>query len=200
METPLELPPRPGTREVSWIQEVAAAKSISPFSLVGQVYDWGGKRWLIVVKMPAMSIEDGQAWQAFFGDLNGQAGTFFMRETSFIRETGIDYGMPELDGDHVTGVGVRTRLWTKNMQVLRKGQKIEIAGRIRMVLEDVFSDNDGTATVRCWPDCRSIPDGMGVTWQDPRGVFRVSSAPDFTWNKSRLQEGFQFSAEEVILS
>lgn len=199
MEDPLELPPEPGTRELSWIMDSAVSRSSSPFTLSEQVYVWPGQRWRCVIKLPPMLPGDGLAWQAFFADLNGMAGTFFLQEASFIRTTELAFGMAELDGAHVSGGTVKTRSWTPNMRVLWKGQKIEIGGRIRQVLADVYSDNDGLAELRCWPSCRSLADGQEVEWQNPRGVFRPSSVPEFTWDKNRLQNGFQFAADEVIL-
>lgn len=199
METPIELPERPGNREVSWVIDSAVSRSSSPFSLTEQVYAWPGQRWRTVIKLPTMAEDDALAWQAFFLRLNGTAGTFWMRETSFLRTAEIDFGLPELGGAHASGEVVRTRGWNPNSQVLKQGQKIEIGGRIRMVHADVYSTAAGKADVPCWPQCRSLPDSLAIEWQDPRGVFRPDSVPEFTWNKSRLQDGFQFSAAEVIL-
>lgn len=147
-----------------------------------------------------MAIEDGRAWQAFFADLNGMAGTFRVPESGFLRTTEVDFGTPEIDGAFVSGLTVPTRGWVANMaNVLTKGQRIEIAGRMRMVMEDAHADNAGKAVIRFWPHARNLSDGHEVVWQYPHGVFRANSIPEFTWNSSRLQEGFQFSASEVIL-
>ncbi|MES2706070.1 MAG: hypothetical protein V4726_05640 [Verrucomicrobiota bacterium] len=199
METPIELPPLPGTRELSWVMDSAVSRSQSPFTLAEQVYVWPGQRWGVILKLPSMGEDDALSWQAFFADLNAMAGTFWLPETSFLRIREIDFGLAELDGAHVSGATVRTRGWTPDMRVLKKGQKIEIGGRFRMVLEDVYSTDAGKALVRCWPHCRSLPDSMAVEWQAPRGVFRPASVPEFTWDKNRLQAGFQFSASEAIL-
>jgi len=67
------------------------------------------------------------------------------------------------------------------------------------VTEVANSDADGKALIKFWPQARGLTDGMEVVWLNPKGVFRASSVPAFTWNASRLQEGFQFSASEVIL-
>ena len=200
METPIPLPVRPGAREISWVMDSAVSRSSSPFSLTDQVYEWPGQRWATIIKLPSMAVADGQAWQAFFAELNGAAGTFWVpAEPGFAAEAGIDFGAPELDGAHTSGSAVNTTGWNPLMRVLRKGQKIQIAGRIRQVVAEVYSDADGKAVVRCWPHCRSLADGMEIVWQNPQGVFRVRSVPEFTWDKNRLQAGFQFSADEVIL-
>ncbi len=200
METPIALPDKPGQREVSFIMESAVGRSVSPFSSTEQVYVWPGQRWRVVLKMPSMTVEDGLAWQAFFGDLNGIAGTFWVHDPAFVRTDEIDFGTPEVAGAHAAGVAILTRGWNANQRVLHKGQKIEIGGRLRQVLDDVYSDLDGNASLRCWPQCRTLADGQAIEWQNPKGVFRASSVPEFTWDSKRLQAGFQFSADEAILA
>lgn len=200
METPISLPERPGLRELSFVMDSAVGRSVSPFSLTEQVYVWPGQRWRVILKLGVMEVEDGLAWQAFFADLNGMAGTFWVNDPAFVRGEEIDFGTPELDGDHAAGIEILTRNWNPNQQVLRRGQKIEVGGRLRQVLADVFSDDYGKAPVRCWPQCRTLADGQPIEWQNPKGVFRSSSTPDFTWDSKRLQAGFQFSADEAILA
>jgi hypothetical protein len=199
MEAPIPLPASPAFAEFSWVKESAVARSDSPFSLTQQVYAWPGQRWSIILKLPAMSVEDGQAWEAFFGDLNGAEGCFFARESLFMQGQEIDLGTPELNGAHVSGSTILTRNWNPDRQILKKGQKIEIAGRIRQVLDDAYSDEGGNAALRVWPHCRSLPDGLPVIWYQPKGVFRAVSVPEFVWDKNRLLRGFQFSATECIL-
>lgn len=199
METPITIPERPGNREVSFVMDSAVSRSSSPFSLTEQVYVWPGQRWRCIMKMPAMAVEDALAWQAFFADLNGMAGTFWVHDAPFVRPSEIGFGNPELDGPHVSGPVIKTRLWNPLQRVLFRGQKIEVGGRLRQVIEDVYSDAAGKALVKCWPQCRGLTDALAIEWQDPRGVFRADSVPDFTYDKTRLQAGFQFSASEVIL-
>lgn len=199
MEAPIAIPERPGNREVSFVMDSAVARSASPFSLTEQVYVWPGQKWRCIMKLPAMAATDALAWQAFFADLNGMAGTFWVHDVPFIRPTEIDFGLPELDGAHVSGPIVKTRGWNPLMRVLFRGQKIEVGGRLRQVMADTYSDSGGKAEIRCWPACRGLADALPVEWQDPKGVFRASSVPEFTWDVNRLQNGFQFSTDEVIL-
>jgi hypothetical protein len=199
MEEPLEMPDRPGTVEMTWVQDSVVSGAVSPFTLTEQVYAWPGQRWSVVLKLPSMQQEDALAWQAFFAELNGREGTFWVKETAHIRERSVGYGTAELDGPHVSGSKVSTRGWTPSMRVLRKGQKIEIGQRLRLVLDDVYSDDAGKAQVRCWPHCRDLPDSLRVEWCGPRGVFRLAEVPGFVWKVNRLQDGFQFSASEAIL-
>ena len=200
METPLPLPESPGNREISWILDSAVSRSTSPFSLVEQVYAWPGQRWSVVLSLPPMTIEQAREWQAFFAELNGMAGSFYVGEAAFLRVVGVGFGAPEIDGDFTAGTSVPTRGWTPNMaDIVTKGQRIEIGGRMRMVTANASSDDDGKANIKFWPYARGLSDGMEVIWLNPKGVFRPSSVPAFTWNPARLMEGFQFSATEVIL-
>lgn len=200
METPIAMPESPGNRELSFVMDSAVGRSVSPFSFTEQVYVWPGQRWRVILKLPAMTAADAFAWQAFFGELNGMAGTFWVHDPHFARTSEVDFGLPQLDGAHTAGATFQSRGWNPDMRVLFKGQKIEVGGRLRQVLDDVYSDADGKAEVRCWPACISLVDGQAIEWQNPRGVFRASSVPEFTWDKARLQAGFQFSAEEAILA
>jgi hypothetical protein len=199
METPIEMPERPAAREFSWIQESAVALSQSPMSLTEQRYVWPGQRQSVIIKLPPMSIQDGEAWQAFFSRLNGAEGSFCVRDSSFLQSDVLSLGTPELDGDHSAGAMVKTRGWSPDMLLLMKGKRVEIAGRIRILQQDAFSDADGKANLWVWPHCRSLLDAQPVVWHEPKGVFRARSIPEFVWDKNRLLAGFQFSADEVIL-
>lgn len=199
METPIAMPAAPGNREISWVMDSVVARSSSPFSLTEQVYAWPGQRWSVVLKLPPMEKNDALAWQTFFADLNGAEGTFWVGESAFIHTSEVDFGTPYLDGDHTSGAAVSTAGWNPLQRVLYKGQKIEIAGRIRQVIADCYSDDAGTAIVKCWPHARSLASGIPLVWYQPKGVFRARSVPEFTWDKNRVQSGFQFSADEVIL-
>ena len=199
METPIALPDKPSARELSWVMDSTVARSTSPFSLTEQVYAWPGQRWSVIMKLPPMLTDEALAWQAFFADLNGVEGTFWAGEPGFLRTPDVDFGMPYLDGDHSAGAAVKTAGWNPDQRVLYKGQKIELAGRIRQALADTYSDDTGLATVRCWPHARSLSGEVPLIWQNPQGVFRLRSVPEFTWDKHRMQAGFQFSADEVIL-
>ena len=199
MEAPIPLPDSPGAREVSWVMDSAVARSVSPFTLTEQVYAWPGQRWSVILKLPPMSVEDGQKWQGWFAKLNGAEGSFYVRDSAFLETTELGLGTPELAGDHVAGTSVLTRNWTPDRLVLAVGQRVEIGGRIRQATEDCYSDAAGNATLSVWPHCRALPDAQPVVWYQPRGVFRLRSVPEFTWDRNRMQAGFQFSADEVIL-
>ncbi len=199
MENPIPMPSGPGFREITWIVDSAVSRSGSPLTLSEQVYEWPGQRWSVIIKLPTMEVDDAMEWQAFFQDLNGTAGSFFVPESSFLQTYGVDFGTPETNGAHVAGPVIKTRGWNVNQCVLKRGQKIEIAGRMRQVSADVYSTSDGRADVKVWPHCRALPDATVIKWNEPRGVFRPRAVPEFTWNKARLQEGFQFAADEVVL-
>lgn len=199
MESPIELPSSPGAREITWVHDSAVSRSTSPYTLVDQIYEWPGQRYRVIIKLPSMSIEDGRAWQAFFADINGAAGSFWVRDSAFLRTDELGLGLPEMDGLHVSGATIKTKGWAPDRQVLRRGQKFEVGGRLRTATADCYSDPNGKAQIKCWPHCRSLAGGQPIEWQTPKGVFRASSVPEFTWDRNRLQAGFQFSADEVIL-
>ncbi len=199
METPLEMPASPAQRELEWVPESAVSRSQSPFTLSEQVVAWPGQRRRAVLKMPPMTIQDAQAWQAFFEDLNGAEGTFYLSDATFARVQEIDLGTPEMDGPHSAGPLIKTRAWRPNRQLFRKGQFCEIAGRLRRVLSDVYSDGDGNAVFKVWPYCRNLPDAQAIYWQNPRGVFRLQEMPTISFDRNRLGAGFQFTAVEAVL-
>lgn len=199
MESPIELPPSPAAREITWVFESAVARSSSPFTLTEQIYEHPGQRYRVIIKLPSMTIEDGRAWQAFFADINGAAGCFWVRDAAFLRTDELGLGLPEMDGPHTSGATIKTKGWSPDRQILKRGQKFEVGGRLRTATTDCYSDGDGYALIKCWPHCRSLLGGQPIEWQLPKGVFRASSVPEFTWDRNRLQAGFQFSADEVIL-
>lgn len=200
METPIELPPNPAQRELEWVAESAVSGSTSPFTLSSQYVAWPGQRRRCILKMPPMKIEDAQTWQAFFEDLNGMEGTFYLSDAAFARVSELDLGTPELDGNHASSPYIKTRAWNPNRQLFRKGQFCEIAGRLRRVLSDVWSDADGKAVFKVWPYCRDLPSTQPVYWQNPRGVFRLQEMPTIGYDRNRLGAGFQFAAVEAVLA
>lgn len=54
----------------------AQARSQSPFSYAQQVYDHGGRAWLIDVEMQPMDSTDAATVGLFLHDLDGLTGTF----------------------------------------------------------------------------------------------------------------------------
>jgi hypothetical protein len=197
---PLTMPARPGFREISWEMESVVGVTTSPFSLVQTVYAWPGQRFAATVRLPPMMPDLAREWIGFFHALNAQAGTFYLSDSKSLRlEEGADLGMPEVDGDHEAGSRVNSKEWPPNhVDLLKAGDLIEIAGRLRRVCFNTNSDGDGKAILHVWPHIAAMTDGTPIEWLNPRGIFRLTAAPPLAWGVAQLLEGITFGCVEAL--
>jgi hypothetical protein len=196
---PLRMPARPGYVEVTWRMDSVVQVLTSPFTFAQKTNAWPGQRWGAAVKLPEMQPVLGREWIAFFASLNGLEGTFLLRDSAFaLREVGDGLGYPETDGAQVAGKVVTTKGWTPSLQVLRAGDMIEIAGRLRRVLLNVHSDDDGKAILNVWPNIIALGDGVPVEWLEPKGLFRLDAEVETVWNRNRNLASLTFACTEVL--
>jgi len=195
---PLAMPAN-GYREITWGMDSVVAVTESPFTFRQQTYAWPGQRWKCAIKLPPMRVATARDWLAFFGALNGQEGTFLVRDSAFaLRAVGDGLGNPETDGAQVAGRTITTKGWTPAMQVARPGDMLEIAGRLRRILLPCMSDDDGKATLTMWPNVAALEDGVPIEWLDPKGIFRLAAEIETVWDINRMMAGLQFSCLEAL--
>lgn len=196
---PLRMPDAPGFREITWGMDSVVAVTESPFTFRQQTYAWPGQRWKCAVRLPPMRDANARNWMAFFATLNGQEGTFLLSDSSFaLRAVGDGLGDPETDGAQAAGRAITTKGWTANKLVARAGDMFEIAGRLRRVMLDCHSDADGKATLAIWPNVTALDDGVPIEWLEPKGVFRLASEIESTWDINRMMAGLQFACIEAM--
>jgi hypothetical protein len=197
---PLTMPARPGFREIVWEMESVIGVTTSPFTFAQQTFAWPGQRFAATIRLPPLPPALAREWFGFFAALNGQEGTFYLSDSASLRlAAGENLGMPEVDGDHGGGAQLMTRDWPANrLELLKAGDLLEIAGRLRRVCFSTNSDNDGKAILTLWPHVRACDDCTPIEWLHPKGIFRMTGMPPLTWGVNQLMDGITFGCIEAL--
>lgn len=198
---PIDIPSAPGFVSVKWSPRSAVAEQESPFTFHSKVYAWDGQQRYVVIKLPPMTVDRAKAWQAWAMKLNGVEGTFYLRDSVGAALRGKATGAGLVKGAGQLGATLNTDSWANSVVGLfLAGDWIQLGTRLYTVLEDVNSDSGGNASLTLWPKVRTSPaDNYAIPYgATAKGVFRLTDFPDFGWEVSRLMEGFEFTAKEVI--
>lgn len=197
---PLSLPSVGGISSIDWRKDSSVVFQESPFSKKLKVYDYGGKRFSVMVEIAAMQQKDAKQWEAFFLSLNGPEGTFWLPPSVDAITNGIATGTPLVNGASQTGQELITDGWTASQTgILKAGDWIQVGNYLYRILEDENSDGSGNATFDIWPNLRASPsDNDPIITTSPKGLFRLLSMPPLKFGKEQLCEGFKFEAVEAI--
>jgi hypothetical protein len=157
----------------------SSAKTVSPFSLAEQVFDFGGQVWELKGAMPPMTRENAAVYSSFVMSLRGQVGTFLMPIPDSKNPLGSWGGTPVVSGGGQTGDElVLSGLPASQTGVAKAGDYISLGSgnntRLHRVVEDADSDGSGNMTVTIVPRLRVSPNDLdAVTYQNAKGVFRM---------------------------
>lgn len=201
---PISHPATPGFTEVTWAPETATGKTESPYTFNAKVYAWDGQRRKVSVKLPAMSLANAKLWQAWSLKLNGIEGTFYLRDSvgKIARGSIADgYDNGRVNGGAQTGDLLVSDGWpVSHAGLFKAGDWISVADRLYTILDDASSNSAGQATLSVWPFLRGgVSDNAVISvGSDARGIFRLTEAPRFVWDVTRLMSGFSFQAEEAL--
>jgi hypothetical protein len=194
----LSPPDSPGFVAMAIKPESVVASSESGFSKKVQVYDWGGKRWTLTASLGVMNERDAKAWRAFFLQLNGRAGTFYLGDSAHGEPLGAALGSPVLSS-FTTESAILTGLAPSVVEQFAPGDWLQIGDRLYAVTEKADSDATGACVVKLWP---SIPVGTGtgsaVVTRGAVGEFRLTDFPEQASRLDKLQSGFEFSATSEV--
>lgn len=198
---PLELPTNVGPKRIAFSAISSVALSRSKFTFATQVQKHQGMAWLAEVTLPPMARADAEQWTAFLLSLNGQEGTFYLRDPLGSVPRGSASGTPLVNGGSQTGQELLTDGWSTSVDgVLLKGDYIQLGTRLYKVLEDVNSNGSGQATISIWPSIRESPaDNDTVITSGARGIFRLANNANEIWNADETQiYGASFTAVEAL--
>ena len=166
-----------------------------------QTYDFLADWWEADVILPPIKnlTEVGQ-WTAFFANLHGQQGYFYLGHPLYAAPQGLALGTPVVSGAAQTGRSLVTRGWTasKTGQLL-PGDHLQIGVRLHMVTAQVNSDASGNATIPIWPRIReSQPDGAFLNLSSPQGIFALKSNLRKVTTSEMKTWGFSISCVEAL--
>lgn len=144
----------------------------SAFNRSSQARTYPGARWVCTISFENMFRDTERRLTTFVHALNGRAGRFLLRDVT--RPAPVSRGESVVDGDGQTGGILNTRGWLPDTKVLAAGDYITVQDEFKEVLEDVWSDAGGQATLRIAPWLRwSPPSGAEVNHTAPYAVMRL---------------------------
>lgn len=79
---PLSFPTYTGVKGATIRYNKVVGQSLSPGSLVAQVYEWPGERWEADITLPIMTRAQAEQWAAWLLSLRGPVGSFLMGDPS----------------------------------------------------------------------------------------------------------------------
>ena len=190
---PLDTPVTIGIESIEIRAINAVAISQSPFTYQQQTISHRGQRWEAMVTIPTTRREYSAPWKAMLTALKGQVGTFLLGDPAYATPQGT-VSSCTLSGsvDDETATVVMTGS-------LLAGDYIQLGAGSSAKLHEVLVDQTGDGSLEIWPSLRNTYSGEVVTFNSPKGVFRLATnITSHTVNSTSLY-GISFEAVEAIL-
>ena len=190
---PLATPTSIGIENIELRAVNAVATSQSPFTYKQQIVSHGGQRWEASVSIPSVHRDKAAQWKAMLVALKGQTGTFLLGDP--------DYATPQGTVSSCTlsgSVGDETVTVTMT-GTLKAGDYIQLGSGASARLHQVLVDKSGSGSLEIWPALRSTYSNSTVTFNAPKGVFRLASNVS-SWSINNASTyGISFEAIEAIV-
>ena len=202
---PLTMPTVTGIAKIEMRSINAVAYGRSPFTFSGQVHAYAGQMWQADVSLPPMHRGNAEVWLSWLVSLKGQLGTFKLGDPwgCMPRGSARDADTIFVDGAVSSGglIGIDS-VPANQTNYLMAGDYIQIGAGLNQqlfkVLNNVSTDDFGTATVDVWPNVRSsITNATSVKVQGTTGLFRLSSNEQ-SWSANQAIYGITFGASEAL--
>lgn len=189
---PLNTPTTIGIESIELRAVNAVAVSQSPFTYKQQVVSHGGQKWEASVSIPSVRRDLAADWKALLLALKGQTGTFLLGDP--------DYATPRGDVSSctLTGTAGDSTVTVTMTGTLKAGDYIQLGTGASSRLHQVLIDQTGDGSLEIWPDLRSTYTSESVTFNNAKGVFRLSNNIT-SWSINNASSyGISFEAVEAI--
>ena len=189
---PLSTPTTIGIESIELRAVNAVAVSQSPFTYKQQVISHGGQKWEASVTIPSVHRDKAAEWKALLVGLKGQVGTFLLGDP--------DYATPQgtVSSCALTGAAGNETVSVVMTGTLKAGDYIQLGSGSSAKLHQVLLDQDGDGSLEIWPALRSDYTGATVTFNNPKGVFRLSNNVT-SWSINNASTyGISFEAVEAL--
>jgi hypothetical protein len=189
---PISLPTSIGIAQIELRAINAVAYSQSPFTFAGQAHAYAGQMWQADITIPNVRRDLAAPWKAFLTALKGQVGTFLLGDP--------DYATPR---GTVSSCTLSGSLGDDSVSVtmsgsLLAGDYIQLGTGANARLHQVLVDKTGSGTLEIWPALRNNYSSASVTFNAPKGVFRLSSS-EVGWSINESSAySISFGAMEVV--
>jgi len=190
---PLDTPTTIGIESIELRAVNAVATSQSPFTYKQQIISHGGQKWEASVTIPSVHRDKSAQWKAMLVGLKGQTGTFLLGDPDYVTPQGTVSScvLSGSAGSETAGV-VMTG-------TLKAGDYIQLGSGSSSKLHQVLLDQDGDGTLEIWPSLRSDYTSSTVTFNSPKGVFRLSTNVT-SWSINNASTyGISFEAVEAVI-
>ena len=190
---PLATPTTIGIESIELRAVNAVAVSQSPFTYKQQVISHGGQKWEASVNIPSVHRDKAAEWKAMLVGLKGQAGTFLLGDP--------DYATPQgtVSSCVLTGGAGDDNATVVMTGTLKAGDYIQLGSGSSAKLHQVLLDQDGDGTIQIWPSLRSTYSSATVTFNSPKGVFRLATnMTSWSINNASIY-GISFEAVEAVI-
>ena len=190
---PLATPTTIGIESIELRAVNAVAVSQSPFTYKQQVISHGGQKWEASVNIPSVHRDKAAEWKAMLVGLKGQTGTFLLGDP--------DYATPQgtVSSCVLTGDAGDDNATVVMTGTLKAGDYIQLGGGSSAKLHQVLLDQDGDGTIQIWPSLRSTYSSATVTFNSPKGVFRLATnMTSWSINNASIY-GISFEAVEAVI-
>lgn len=149
---PIAHPTLPGFKRLTMKMSNVVGVSVSPFTKVRQVQDWGADLWSAGVTLPPMGVDatgiaNASAWEAFFLSCRGQGGSFMLGDPTRSTPRGTAPGTPFVKGTQTAGSKTLvTRGWTPSIAgILKQGDNLQTC-KNQLLSPSAFNAADWTKT------------------------------------------------------
>ena len=189
---PLATPTTIGIESIELRAVNSVAVSQSPFTYKQQIISHGGQKWEASVNIPSVHRDKAAEWKAMLVGLKGQYGTFLLGDP--------DYATPQgtVSACELTGTAGQDEATVVMTGTLKAGDYIQLGSATTSRLHQVLQDQDGDGTIQIWPSLRSTYTGATVTFNSPKGVFRLATnMTSWSINNASIY-GISFEAVEAV--
>lgn len=189
---PLDTPTTIGIESIELRAVNAVAVSQSPFTYKQQVISHGGQKWEASVSIPSVRRDKAAEWKAMLVGLKGQVGTFLLGDP--------DYATPQgtVSSCTLSGNAGDETVTVVMTGTLKAGDYIQLGSGSSAKLHQVLADQDGDGSLEIWPALRSDYSSATVTFNNPKGVFRLSNnVTSWSINNASIY-GISFEAVEAL--
>ena len=190
---PLATPTSIGIESIELRAVNAVAVSQSPFTYKQQVISHGGQKWEASVSIPSVHRDKAAQWKALLVGLKGQVGTFLLGDPDYITPQGT------VSSCTLSGSAGDETVTVVMTGTLKAGDYIQLGSGATAKLHQVIVDQNGSGSLEIWPALRANYSTATVTFNSPKGVFRLSTNLT-SWSINNASTyGISFEAVEAIV-
>jgi hypothetical protein len=189
---PLDTPTTIGIESIELRAVNAVATSQSPFTYKQQIISHGGQKWEASVNIPPVRRDLAAPWKAMLVSLKGPTGTFLLGDP--------DYATPQgtVSSCTLSGTAGDETPTVTMTGTLKAGDYIQLGSAGNSKLHQVLEDQSGSGTLEIWPALRTTYTNASVTFNNPKGVFRlVNNVTSWSINNTSAY-GISFEAVEAL--